>query len=327
VKIMSLRSPPAHGRFTPLQEPARPSDAVKLSRLRRWRSESTIALKQCATISRAHGRTFYFASHFLPLERRRAIHATYAYCRIADDIIDRSPNPTAAAHALDAWERQLDEPTEPVAVAFAAARARFDVPDAAARDLLTGLRMDLTPSWFATWEDLRLYCYRVAGTVGLMVAPILGCEDERALPHAVDLGIAMQLTNILRDVGEDARQGRLYLPLKDLAHFDCEPQAILRGAPNGRFADLIAFEIARARSLYASSRQGLPALCPSGRLTALAGSELYSMILNRIEENRLDVFGARAHVSTGRKLAALPGIAAAFVRLSGSTDWRGAAGP
>jgi phytoene synthase len=274
--------------------------------------------RQCSEIARAHGRTFFLASRFLPPDRRRAIHATYAFCRIADDIADRSTDRVAAAHALDAWERQLDAPTDPIAVAFAIARARHGVPVEAVREMLAGVRMDLKPSRFATWEDLRLYCYRVAGTVGLMVAPILGCQDEAALPHAVDLGIAMQLTNILRDIGEDGRRGRLYLPLEDLAAFDCNPEAILCGRPSGRFADLLAFEIARARALYANARRGLPALSPSGRLTALAGSELYATILARIEEMDYNVLDTRAHVATHRKLRALPGVATAFVRLSWS---------
>jgi 15-cis-phytoene synthase len=274
--------------------------------------------RQCSEIARTHGRTFFLASQFLPPNRRRAIHATYAFCRIADDIADRSADLDSAARALDAWERQLDEPTDPIALAFATVRARHGVPVATVRELLAGVRMDLAPSRFATWDDLRLYCYRVAGTVGLMIAPILGCRDDRALPHAVDLGIAMQLTNVLRDIGEDARRDRLYLPLEDLAAFGCDPEAILRGRPNGQFADLLAFEIARARALYADARRGIPALSPSGRLTALAGSELYATILTRIEEMDYDVLDTRAHVTTHRKLRALPGVAATFARLSWS---------
>ena len=151
-----------------------------------------------------------------------------------------------------------------------------------------------------------------------MVAPILGCRHAEALPHAVELGIAMQLTNVLRDIGEDAARGRLYLPLEDLAAFGCDPATVLLGRPSGKFVDLMKFEIARARRLYAQARPGVPALSPSGRLTALAGSELYARILNRIEESGYDVFGHRAHVPTGRKISALPGIAASFVRLSWS---------
>jgi 15-cis-phytoene synthase len=176
--------------------------------------------------------------------------------------------------------------------------------------------MDLGPCRFATWDELRCYCYHVAGTVGLMVAPILGCEDEAALPYAVDLGIAMQLTNILRDVGEDARRRRLYLPLDELAAFGCDPEAILCGRPSGRFRELLDFQVARARELYSQARRGLVALSPAGRLTTLAASEFYAMILTAIEERDYDVFGARAYVPNGRKLTALPSVAAAFVRIA-----------
>jgi phytoene synthase len=275
-----------------------------------------IEWRLCAAIARSHGRSFFLASHCLPPERRRAIHATYAYCRIADDIADLSTDAASAALALDVWGRQLAAPTHPVAVAFAAARAQYGVPVAPARDLITGVRMDLGPCRFATWDELRRYCYHVAGTVGLMVAPILGCQDDAALPHAVDLGIAMQLTNILRDVGEDARRGRLYLPLDELAAFGCDPEAILSGRPSGRFRELLAFQVARARDLYVQARRGIPALSPAGQLATLAASQFYATILMAIEERDYEVFGARAYVPNGRKIAALPSVAAAFVRIA-----------
>jgi len=273
--------------------------------------------ERCRDVARTHGRTFYFASQFLPAERRRAVHAAYAFCRVADDIVDGAPATgiDVAARALDVWEAEIDAPTDPIAVAFAAARGRYGIPVNPARDLLAGVRMDLAPRRYATWDDLRGYCYGVAGTVGLLAAPILGCRDQAALPRAVDLGIAMQLTNILRDVAEDARMGRLYLPLADLAAFGCDPEAVLAGRPSGAFADLIAFEIDRARALYESARAGIPALCPAGQLTTLASSHLYAKILARIEEQAYDVFGPRATVPTRRKLRAMPTVAAAFLRL------------
>lgn len=272
---------------------------------------------QCRAVVRTHGRTFYFASQFLPPHRRRAIHAAYAFCRTADDIVDRAPTTgtALAARALDAWADEIDTPRDPIAVAFAAARAIYGVPVEPVRDLLRGVAMDLAPRHYATWDDLRLYCYRVAGTVGLMATPILGGTDPAALPRAVDLGIAMQLTNILRDVAEDARMGRIYLPLEDLAAFDCDPGAILDGYGGGRFRELMAFEIARARALYDSARLGIPALCPAGKLTTLASAHLYGKILNRIEEQNYDVFAGRAYIPTSRKLGAMPTVAASFVRL------------
>lgn len=270
----------------------------------------------CSAITREHGRTFYLASHFQTPARRRALHAIYAYCRIADDIVDRAASRHEAASLLAAWEAQLDAPTHPVACTFAATREIYGIPVEPARDLIAGIRSDLQPETFVTWEDLRGYCYRVAGTVGLLTAPVLGCSRASALPCAVDLGIAMQLTNILRDVGEDARQQRVYLPSADLEAFGCTPESLLAGRPVGRFRELMAFEIARARSLYASARPGIAALSPAGQMTALAASRLYASILTRIEELDYDVFSTRATVHTRRKLGALPAVALDFARIA-----------
>lgn len=274
--------------------------------------------RECAAVARRYGRTFSFASTFLSPARRRAILAAYAYCRIADDIVDGAMETdieTTATQLAD-WEAELREPCHPVARAFAVARQAYDVPEQPVRDLIAGIRMDLTPAPFATCDELDRYCYHVAGTIGLIAAPIMGCTDENALTRAVELGIAMQLTNILRDVAEDGRMGRVYLPLEHLTAFGVDPESILTGRPNGRFRDLIRFEIERARELYRSAHRGIPALCPSGRLTVLAASRLYSTILTRIEEQDYDVFASRAVVPTGRKVRAMPGIAASFVRLS-----------
>lgn len=273
---------------------------------------------RCQEIASTHGRSFYLASRCMPVSRRRGVLATYAYCRIADDIVDeaRSRPNEAPADALDRWERELDHPSDPVAVAFADTRNRFDVPIQPVHDLLTGARMDLNPTHYASWDDLRRYCYHVAGTVGLMVAPILGCRDPHALPHAAELGIAMQLTNILRDVAEDAEMGRLYLPLDEIEAFGCDPEAILAGQPGPGFRDLIAFQIDRSRALYASALLGVPALSPSGRFATLAASRFYSGILNRIEAMDYDVFRDRAYVPSRRKLAELPGVATTVLGMS-----------
>jgi phytoene synthase len=272
----------------------------------------------CSEIARRYGRSFYLASLFLPRHRRTAIHATYAYCRVADDIVDEAGSRSfqEIEDRLQAWQDQLNDPRDPVAIAFARARSEFNIPIQAAIDLLEGIRMDLEPRRYATWEELRRYCYGVAGTVGLLSAPILGCANDGALERAAELGIAMQLTNILRDVDEDAVTGRLYLPLDELAMFGCDPEAVLARRADGDFVQLIQFQIARARSLYASSLRGLPALTPSGRLTTLAAARFYAGILNEIEAAGCDVFRGRARVSSVRKLRQTPGLAADFIRLS-----------
>lgn len=270
----------------------------------------------CSAITREHGRTFYLASHFQTVARRRALHAIYAYCRIADDIVDCASTSDEAVSLLASWEAQLDAPTHPVAHTFAVTRQTYDIPVEPARDLIAGIRSDLQPELFETWEDLRTYCYRVAGTVGLLTAPVLGCTQSSALPRAVDLGIAMQLTNILRDVGEDARQQRIYLPLADLAAFGCTPESLLAGRPVGDFRELMTFEVARARNLYEVARPGVAALSPAGQMTALAASRLYASILTRIEELDYDVFNTRATVHTRRKLGTLPAVVLDFLRMT-----------
>jgi phytoene synthase len=264
----------------------------------------------CRDVARSHGRSFFLASQCLPGDRRRAIHATYAFCRLADDLIDEAPG-DGAAHQLNRWEAQLANPVHPVAVAFAAARAAYGVPEAPAHELIEGLRMDLTDRRYNNWAELSRYSYCVAGTVGLLVAPILGCRDPEALPQAATLGIAMQLTNILRDVAEDAERGRLYLPLDEIDAFGCDPESILAGRPEPGFRDLMSFQIGRARALYAEAAPGISSLASAGRLATLTAG-----ILTEIERLDYDVFRTRARVSTSRKLLAMPTVTAGFVSRS-----------
>jgi phytoene synthase len=254
----------------------------------------------------------------LPLQRRRAVLAAYAYCRIADDIVDRAvgEGSASARESLAAWMRQLHEPRHPVAVAFAHTRQLYNIPAQPILDLLAGVEMDLTTTRYQDWDALHVYCYRVAGTVGLIVAPIFGCEDEGALQHAADLGIAMQLTNILRDVREDAEMGRLYLPLNEIQAFGVDPDAIMAGQPGPGFADLMAFQVSRARALYTSARIGIPALIPSGRMATLAASHLYARILNEIEAVDFDVCSGRVYVGKAGKAASLSRATASFIRMA-----------
>jgi phytoene synthase len=273
--------------------------------------------RTCTSLTRSHGRTFYFASQLLPPAKRRAIHAAYAFCRVADDLVDASEvlGPELVETRLAAWEAQLDAPRDPIALAYAHTRHRYGIPMAPTHDLFAGMRMDLHPRLYATWGELEDYCYRVAGTVGLISAPILGLRSASALPRAVELGIAMQLTNILRDVAEDAMLGRLYLPLEDLAAFGTDPESILAGRPNGDFPGLIEFEIGRARAYYEAAHGGIPELDLAGQVTTLASSHLYGKILHQIEGQKYDVFTRRAHVPTSRKLREMPVIFAALLRM------------
>lgn len=273
---------------------------------------------------RVHARTFSFGSRFLAIDRRNAIASAYAYCRIADDIVDLAGevSPADISASLDRWEAELSRPEHPVAVAFAVARRRYGIPLDPVLDLLRGMRHDLFPRSYANWDDLREYCYCVAGTIGLIAAPVFGCRDDRALAHAVDLGIAMQLTNILRDVAEDASLGRVYLPEGELMQFGLDRASLLGGRPAGDMSGLMQFQIERARGYYRSGRLGIPALCSSGQLTTIAISRLYGKILDRIEEQDCDPFHGRAHVSTRRKLRAMPLITVDFLSLQlGGSLW------
>lgn len=270
------------------------------------------AYDHCRRVAQRVARTFYYGSLFLPREKRRASWALYAFCRTADDIADEPnlyPDPGAA---LAGWREALadayaGQPRGPVMTAWTDLLTRYDVPIAPALDLLKGIEMDIAGTQIVTFEDLRLYCYRVAGTVGLLMTPVLGYHGEAALGAAVDLGIGMQLTNILRDIGEDAAAGRVYLPSEEMARFGYSREELLRGVINPAFCDLIRFHITRAEEYYARGMRGVALLSAESQLAIALSATLYRAILRRIEDNHYDVFSQRAHISFPRKLAAIPG--------------------
>jgi 15-cis-phytoene synthase len=179
---------------------------------------------------------------------------------------------------------------------------RYDVPLQAALDLLRGARLDVTVGRYATYDDLRDYCYLVASTVGLLVTPILGALDDAALRHAIALGGAMQLTNILRDVGEDARMNRIYLPADEMRRFGYTETDLLAATVDERFVALMRFQIARARQLYRDAEPGIAQLQPESRYAVRLALYLYRDILRAIEVNRYDVFSKRAYVPLQAKL-------------------------
>ena len=227
------RGAEAHARPTPLffpghsaeraaHEPGWPDDALRP------------AYAACSQVIRTHSASFYFSAGLLPPVKRQAVLALYAFCRLSDDLVDtgaaRGEPAAETERALTEWAgrcraaRPADDEHEPVVQAWADTRRRFAIPQALADELLAGVRMDISISRYATWADLWIYCYRVASTVGQMSMHITGAIDRAATNYAIRLGVALQLTNILRDVGEDARQGRIYLPLADLARFGYRPQ-------------------------------------------------------------------------------------------------------
>ncbi len=271
------------------------------------------AFAAARAICAKHARTFYFASVFLPAHKRAAAYAVYAFCRLLDDAADTAGGDVSAFdRALDAAYAGApadfgDEQGRLALDAFAATVRRYDVPKRYFQDLAAGCRMDLTVSRYATWDDLRVYCYHVAGVVGLVMCRIFGLSDPAAERQAVVMGEAMQLTNILRDVGEDRSLGRVYLPAEDLARFGYTEADLMAGVVDDNFRRLMRFEVDRARSLYRDGAAGLVALADDGsRFTAAAMGVVYGGILAAIERQGYDVFARRARLSMPQKLLRLP---------------------
>ena len=274
------------------------------------------AYATCREITRIASKTFYLASLFLAAEKRRAVWAVYAFCRTADDVVDRTAPAADRIGALEDLERKLlamsrGHANEPIFIAYADAARRFAIPLEPALELLRGARMDITIRRYATYDELCEYCYLVASTVGLLVSPILGTSTEDALPFGVTLGRAMQLTNILRDVGEDALMGRVYLPAEDLERFGYEESRIFAGVVDAEFVAMMQFQIARVRSLYADAEPGIALLSPESRYTVRLALSLYRGILSAIEVNGYNVFSRRAYVPLRSKIATALGVALA----------------
>lgn len=287
-------------------------------------NELESAFHHCAQLTKFHSKSFYLSTAFLPKPKRRAIRALYAFCRCTDDIVDVpfSPDPlNSAAHiatSLQDWRLAARQPaylqTHPVLKAWATVREDYGVPQRYAEELIEGCEMDLTVTRYATWEDLKRYCYHVASTVGLISAHIIGVNNDNGLlfaqskPAAIELGVALQLTNILRDVAEDLGRGRIYLPAEDMQRFNYTEQDLHNRVNDDRFKALMRFEIARAHALYDHSWRGIGYLQPDGRMAVGAAAVLYRGILHQIVANDFDVFHQRARLSARQKFARLPAI-------------------
>ncbi len=274
----------------------------------------------CARIVRQHARTFTLASRFLPAEKRRAAFALYAFCRVADDMVDRAivKCDHTIGRQLRAYRSSLDAalagtPSGPVFRELALAAGRFGIPAAVMHELISGVARDLRPVRYTTWDALALYCEGVASSVGEMCTFVFGVPAGvearmRALRYARTLGLAMQLTNILRDVGEDARRGRCYLPDEDLAIFGLSRDDVLTNpglADDERWRPFMAFEIGRARALYEAAAPGIRLLAPDAQRCAWACAHGYASILSAIERQDYDTVRTRAVVPAWRKTALL----------------------
>ena len=266
-----------------------------------------LGIARSREITRRSSATFYLSLQFLALEQRRALWTIYAFCRLTDDIVDSNAASASRLASLDRWQHRVTDALDgraedPVLRVFAATMRRYRIDPRHAFDLIEGARRDLTVTRYDTYAQLLEYCDLVASTVGLLTLPILGTSDARAELHAISLGRAMQMTNILRDVGEDAALGRIYLPREDSARFGCDEDAILRGEMSDAFIALMRFQIERNRRLYRDAELGIAYLSRRSRYTVRLALQLYRGILMRIERNAYDVHRLRAYVPLPMKM-------------------------
>ena len=278
------------------------------------------AYEICRQITAKYSKTFYLGTLLMPEIKRRAIWAIYVWCRRTDELVDGPDAVHTTPETLNQWECDLETifrgtPLEDTDVALVDTLERFPIDIQPFRDMIAGQHMDLYRSRYETFDELSLYCYRVAGTVGLMSNAVMGFDQTASVApwnrdrftlvpeeEAVALGVANQLTNILRDVGEDARRGRIYLPLEDLERFGYSEQDIFNGTVDDRWRSLMQFQISRARSFYAQAEKGISRLSRDARWPVWAALMLYRQILDEIERNQYDVFTKRAYVPGRRKL-------------------------
>lgn len=253
------------------------------------------------------GSSFYYSFLFLPGNRRRAITALYAFCREVDDVVDECQDPQVAATKLVWWRQQLTklyagQPDHPVTQALLPVLGEFSLPQEQLLEIIDGMEMDLQQTRYLDFKALSLYCYRVASVVGLLAAEIFGYQDRQTLKYAHDLGMAFQLTNIIRDVGEDARRGRVYLPIDELQRFNVPVADILNARHSDNFRRLMEFQIERAEQYYAQAMSELPARDRKTQRPGLVMAAIYRTLLDEIKRDGCQVLSQRTSLTPIRKL-------------------------
>jgi 15-cis-phytoene synthase len=254
----------------------------------------------CVRVARSRAKNFYYSFLLLSKQQRMAMCAIYAFMRYCDDLSD---DPGANRAAIDQWRAEMEEALEgrfsqhPVWPAFHHTVRRFGIPHEYFRSMIDGVLSDLEPRRFQTFEDLYGYCYQVASVVGLTIVHIFGFDTRTVLPLAEKCGVAFQLTNILRDIREDAALGRIYLPAEDLRKFGVSEEDLLKGNGNEAFLRMMRFEAARARAYYDESLPLLDLIHPRSRPSLWALVTIYSSLLDRIERSNYDVFRRRVRLT------------------------------
>ncbi|HZP91783.1 MAG TPA: presqualene diphosphate synthase HpnD [Burkholderiales bacterium] len=261
----------------------------------------------CQERAAKSGSSFYYSFLFLPPEQRRAITALYAFCREVDDVVDECSDPALARTKLAWWRTEIatafsGEPQHPVTRALAPVVRRYALPEQRFHEIIDGMAMDLSQNRYRDFDALRAYCHRVAGVVGLMAAQIFGYRDPATQRYAEELGIAFQLTNIVRDVGEDARRDRIYLPEEDLARFGVTASDLLQLRETDAMRRLLAFEIRRAREYYERAMARLPKVDRRSQRPGLVMAAIYRAVLDEIEASGCSVLNSRIGLTPIRKL-------------------------
>ncbi len=261
----------------------------------------------CQEKAAASGSSFYHAFRFLPAEKRQAITAFYAWCREVDDIVDECRDPGVARRKLAWWREEVDrlfadQPTHPVTQALRAFVQRMGIAQEQLAEIMDGVEMDLDQTRYADYRALRLYCHRVAGVVGEVSAQIFGYTDRATLKYAALLGLAFQLTNIIRDVGEDARRGRIYLPQDELQAYGVSEADVLAGRESEAFTRLMAFQYQRAIATYEQALARLPAVDRRSQRPGLVMAAIYRSLLEEIRRDGFHVLRHRLALPPLRKM-------------------------
>jgi phytoene synthase len=261
----------------------------------------------CQKKAAASGSSFYYSFLFLPEERRRAITALYAFCREVDDVVDDCSDIGVARMRLAWWRNEVaamyhGAPQHPVARALVALLPRFNLPEARFYEIIAGMEMDLDQNRYPDFEALKVYCHRVASVVGMLSAEIFSYQDRRTLEYAVDLGMAFQLTNIIRDVGEDARRDRIYLPLDELERHGVAVADIVQARETDNFRRLMEFQIERALGYYRQAFAKLPQQDRKAQRTGIVMAAIYQTLLDEIRADGCHALTGRVSLTPVRKL-------------------------
>lgn len=262
----------------------------------------------CQNKAAQSGSSFYYAFLFLPPERRKAITALYAFCREVDDVVDETLESSIARMKLVWWREQVNslyhnpkEVSHPVMLALAPHISTYDLKMSELLAVIDGMEMDLEEVRYQSWDDLKKYCWHVASVVGVLSAKIFGQSTEKTSDYAMKLGLAFQLTNIIRDVGDDARRGRIYLPIADLDQFNVRPNEILDGIHSDRFETLMQFQTERAYALYQDAALALPEQDRRAQRPGLLMAAIYYALLNEIAIDKWQVLDKRISLTPIRK--------------------------